>query len=63
MNISFDVVVKLMSLLLLIIFIGMHANNKDIGSVQQDTLEWCDFLITCAKVKALGKRSSFFQQE
>jgi hypothetical protein len=29
-----------MSLLLLIIFIGMHANNKDIGSVQQDTLEW-----------------------
>jgi hypothetical protein len=23
----------------------------------------CDFLITHAKVKALGKRSSFFQQE
>jgi len=39
MNISFEVVVKLMSLLLLIINIGMHANNKDIGDVQQDTLE------------------------
>jgi len=29
-----------MFLWLLIIFIGIHANNKDIGSVQQDTLEW-----------------------
>jgi hypothetical protein len=40
MNISFDVVVKLMYLWLFIIFIGMHANNKDIGSVLQDTLVW-----------------------